>query len=311
MRKVVLIGFLSIGVFISSMILFAPAKFGSFVYENATDLEASSYGLETKVVKVDFMNMSIYANNEPKRESVLLLHGYSADKDVWVRFSQYLTGKYNVIIPDMAGHGETGYSKSWDFSGPAQAERLKQLLDAQNIEKVHVIGNSMGGFIATHFTKMYPERVTSLAVMDPSGIDTPQQSPVEKLINGGMNPFIMHTRADFDAFYPTTMAKPPFVPDFILEAISEKYISRKDELMNIFKHIHHKDMIEGILSEIQAPTFLMWGEADQIIDVSGTMVWHASIPGLKVKTWPGVGHMPMVEIPEQSASEYQAFLTGL
>jgi len=55
----------------------------------------------------------------------------------------------------------------------------------------------------------------------------------------------------------------------------------------------------------------MWGEQDRLLDVSSVKVWKAGIRDIKVKTWPGIGHMPMLEIPKESAGVYRQFLTGL
>ncbi len=297
-------------VFFAFMIL-SPAKLGHFVYENATDLEASLYGFEPHVIDIGEMNISLYHNQLIHKETILMLHGYSSDKDVWPRFARHLTDSYNIIIPDMAGHGETGFDKNWDYRAPAQVQRLIKVLDKLNIEKVHVIGNSMGGFISAHFAKMHPQRVLSAALIDPSGIHTPQSSPMEKLFKQGNNPFLVNSRAEFDDFYAMTMASPPWFPGFIFDAVTEKYIKRKDELLHIFPYVHGFDMLDNSLHEITVPTLLFWGEQDQVIDVSGVQVWQTGIKGIQVKLWPNVGHMPMLEIPQQTALAYQTFLSQL
>lgn len=52
----------------------------------------------------------------------------------------------------------------------------------------------------------------------------------------------------------------------------------------------------------------MWGEEDQIIDLSAVEVWRQGLPDAEVITYPGVGHMPMLEVPEKSAADYLDFL---
>ncbi|MEH6345037.1 MAG: alpha/beta hydrolase [Bermanella sp.] len=311
MKKTLLLSGLLISTLLFGLILFAPAKLGHFIYDNATDLEANLYGFESHTIDIGEMNIYLYQNILSERESILMLHGYSADKDVWPRFARHFNEQYNVIIPDMAGHGETGYNKNWDYSAPAQVERLIKLLDKLNIQKVHIVGNSMGGFISAHFAKMYPQRILSATFIDPYGVNTPQPSKMEKLLTQGKNAFIVNSRAEFDNFYAMTMAAPPWFPDFIFDAVTETYVSRQDELAGIFSYIHQLNMLDNSLNEINVPSLLFWGELDQILDVSGAQVWQKGIEGIKVKVWPNVGHMPMLEIPQQTAMAFQAFLSEL
>jgi len=311
MKKILLRGGLVISTLFLGLIIFTPAKLGHFVYDHATDLEASLYGFQPSTLDIGEMNIHLYQNELSDRQSILMLHGYSADKDVWPRFARHFNEQYNVIIPDMAGHGDTGYDKNWDYSAPAQVERLITLLDELNIQKVHIVGNSMGGFISAHFAKMYPQRLLSATFIDPYGVNTPQASTMETLLAQGKNSFIVNNRAEFDDFYAMTMANPPWFPDFIFDAVTEKYIARQHELSGIFPYIHGLNMLDTSLNEITVPSLLFWGEQDQIIDVSGARVWQAGIKDIKVKLWPNVGHMPMLEIPQQTAMAYQDFLNEL
>jgi pimeloyl-ACP methyl ester carboxylesterase len=146
----------------------------------------------------------------------VLLHGYSADKQVWVRFARPLLDRYEVIIPDLAGHGATGFVPGLDYSGPAQARRVAAMLDTLGIAKAHVAGNSMGGFITAHFALAYPQRTLSAGLIDPAGVNSPEPSDMGKLLAGGRNPFEVNSRAEFDDFYAMTMAQPPWLPGIVI-----------------------------------------------------------------------------------------------
>jgi pimeloyl-ACP methyl ester carboxylesterase len=303
------LGLLAIGLMFWLATVIAPAPIGKAVFEWAGPFEASIYGLEKQKIDIQEMNLYLYMNEiKAERPTIVMLHGYSADKEVWPRFAKYFTDRYNVLIPDMAGHGETGFHKDWNYGGPAQVNRIIALLDKLKINKVHVIGNSMGGFIAGHFARMYPQRTLTSTLVDPAGVASPIKSDMENMIAAGRNPFLINDREEFDTFYGMTMAKPPYFPDFILEAVSVKYQSKRDELTQIFLDFHGKDSLQPVLGEIKAPVLLLWGDQDQLLHVSAVDVWKAGISNISVKVWPGIGHMPMVEIPEESASVYQAFL---
>ena len=98
---------------------------------------------------------------------------------------------------------------------------------------------------------------------------------------------------------------------FVLEAISEKYQRRREQLMHIFADIRETDLLDSSLDEIHAPVLLLWGEEDRLLHVSSVDVWKAGIKDIQVKTWPGIGHMPMLEIPKVSAAVYRQFLTPI
>ena len=287
----------------------APVQTGSFVYQHATELEAGLYGLQADQVDIGEMTMHLFRTElKEGRPTLLMLHGYSADKNVWTRFAKHFTEGYNVIVPDMAGHGATGFDPNWDYGGVAQVARLLKLLDELKIKKVHIIGNSMGGFIAAHFARLHPERTNSAALVDPAGVTSPEQSDMEKMLESGRNVFEISSREEFDEFYAMTMAQPPFFPDFILAAVAEQYKQRKGQLRAIFQDFHGKQALDKALQEIHVPVLLLWGDKDRLLHVSAVEVWKAGIKDIQVKVWPEIGHMPMMEIPSESADVYLEFL---
>jgi len=289
-----------------------PASVGQAVYAEVTDLEASVYGFEQKAADIGEMEMAYYrrpVSAGDAKGAILMLHGYSANKDVWTRFASNINEAYDIIIPDMAGHGDTPFDPKWDYSGPAQVKRLVTLLDALDIDKVHLIGNSMGGFIAAHFALAHPDRVVSATLVDPAGVTSPEPSDMGKLLAQGRNPFEVDTREDFDEFFAMTMAQPPFFPELVVKAVAQDYIERKPQLQEIFVDFHRRsDMLDDRLQDIRVPVLLMWGTEDRLIHISSVQVWEAGVPDIQVQIWEGIGHMPMMEIPKKSAAVFQGFI---
>lgn len=288
---------------------------GQWLYANVTDLEASLYGFKQHSIDIGEMSLALYrtpSSDSGDKPVIVMLHGYSADKDVWARFAKHFTHDYQIIIPDMAGHGDSPYNPQWNYSMPAQAERLALLLDELKIKKAHIIGNSMGGFLTATFAIRYPQRVLSVAMIDPAGVNAPELSDMSKMLQQGNNPFLINSRDEFDNFYAMTMEKPPFLPDIVLEAIGQSYIDRYQQLEKIFADFHNPDdFIEQQLEQITAPALLWWGDKDRLLHVSAVPVWQAGIPQLQVEIWPGIGHMPMVERPTEAAEKYRDFLSDL
>ncbi len=286
-------------------------RIGSLVYKSGVAVEAALYGFEKKQQSLGDLDMVYYVGGNANGPEIVMLHGYSADKMVWLRFARHLTDDYHILIPDLAGHGETGFEPDWDYTMAAQAKRVAGLLDALGIEKAHIIGNSMGGYISAQFALDYPVRTLSVTPVDPAGVPTPQPSRMEQMLAQGRNPFLIENGEQFTEFYHMTMAQPPWLPQLALDAMAEDYRVRAPQLEAIFADIQLSPLLTDRLQEIKAPTLVLWGEQDALIHVSGAQRWHELIPGSELTRWGGVGHMPMLEIPEESAQRYREFLIGL
>src|SRR3546814_3116994 len=86
-----------------------------------------------------------------------------------------------------------------------------------------------------------------------------------------------------------TMASPPWLPSVVLAALAERYEQRRDELAEIFVDFRASPPMEPRLPDIRAPSLLLWGRKDRLIDVSSVPVWSKGIADLRVEIWEGVG----------------------
>src|SRR5690606_15329404 len=197
----------------------AYAVIGQWLYANATDLEANIYGFTEERVNIGEMELALYRNDNPGKPAIVMLHGFSADKDVWPRFAKHFVAGYQVIMPDLAGHGDAGFKPGWDYGMPAQAARVMALLGALDIGQAHIIGTSMGGFLTAVIALDYPQRTLSATMVDPAGTRFPQTSDMFRMLEQGINPFLIHNQAEFQRFYPMTMAQPTFLPNVVLSAV--------------------------------------------------------------------------------------------
>lgn len=189
---------------------------------------------------------------------------------------------------------------------------LTGLLDVLGIERAHVLGNSMGGFVAATLALTRPERVLSLGLCDAAGVTAPQRNALEEgVLAGGRNPFLMDDPSQFPDFYAMTMARPPWVPGLVLRSMERDYVRRREELEQVFEQFYGQHFLDERLAEIRVPTLVLWGSEDQIVDPSAAQVWADGIPGARSLVYDGVGHMPMLEVPKRCASDYRDFLAGL
>lgn len=281
---------------------------GQYFLSTLGQVESRIRGFHEKTVVSDGIAYRLYEGGDPKNPTLVLLHGYSADKDVWPRFASNLVDDFHIVIPDMAGHGETGFNPKWTYDIPSQAKRVVGLMDTLHIERFHVAGNSMGGMITATLALDYPERIITATPIDPAGVISPKPSGMEQMLEKGRNPFQVRDEKSFREFYSMTMAKPPYLPDFVLKGLEKTYIERREELAVMFKHFYGHNMLDDRLQELKVPMLIIWGDQDELIDVSAVPVWKAKAPGLKTEIMPGIGHMPMLEAPEQTAELVKSFI---
>lgn len=284
-------------------------RVGLAVYDAVGAIEAKLYGFEKSFVRINDMEMAVYErNNVDANETVILLHGYTASKELWLRFANQLDERYHVIIPDLAGHGETGYFSGWSYRASAQADRIAQLMETLGVKQATIIGNSMGGMIAANFAIMYPLKTNKIVVFNPAGVTPPEPSETEQMFARGESPFEIDSANEFADFYELTMAQPPFVPDFVLRGMALRYSERKTNYAHIAQDFRFHDQLDNRLGLIRVPTLIIWGDQDRILSPSAALVWQRGIEQSELHIFKGIGHMPMVEVPQQAAQRVTEFL---
>ncbi|MGB3126955.1 MAG: alpha/beta hydrolase [Pseudomonas sp.] len=283
-------------------------RVGNVLFELIARVEAWRSGVKAVTVPIKGMTLATYQGGDAHAPALLLLHGFSADKGVWLGFARHFTPDYRVIIPDLAGHGKNAFVAGGDYSIDAQARRMVALLDACHLDKVHVIGSSMGAYVASWLATHYPERVLSLGLIGAAGVHLPQPNEVEALVNSGDNPFLIRNRAQFDRFFGMTMAAPPFIPEVLLAAEAQSYIQRREELTEIFANFSDSPRMEPWLPQVRVPSLILWGREDRMVPVASAQTWHQGIPHARLEILDGIGHLPMVESTEQTAAHCRELL---
>lgn len=276
-------------------------RFGEWLYYYGNKLEATLAGLTRDHVTIDGVTHSVWKNTNTDKPMLLLIHGYSASHAVWIRFARHFSKDYFVVIPDLAGHGETGFSSDWDYSIEAQANRLSKLVEQLGHSRAHIVGNSMGGYIAAHMGRYCSCVCASITLVDPAGVSSPTPSKMMTLLKNGENPFLMESDAEFERFYSMVMARLPYAPKVVQDSLAKVYQARRLELEKIFLDYNRQDnYLERELSNISVPSLIIWGALDQLIDVSSVEVWQKGLECAAI-VWHDLGHMPMMEAPERTA----------
>ncbi|MCH8554324.1 MAG: alpha/beta hydrolase [Schleiferiaceae bacterium] len=110
-----------------------------------------------------YKNTSLYYSERPGKKTVVFLHGFLEDSTMWETFSESFPKKYRLLAIDLFGHGKSdclGYVHTME----EMAAALKTVLKTLKIKRCHLVGHSMGGYVALAFTEAFPDMVKSLTL---------------------------------------------------------------------------------------------------------------------------------------------------
>jgi pimeloyl-ACP methyl ester carboxylesterase len=301
---------------LAALLLFVVVAVG-FVYlfpEKAAQLAVASERARAGLVRkeIDLPDGLHYVYLEGGRgEPLMLLHGFGANKDNFLRVAKFLTPQYRLIIPDHIGFGESSHPAQADYSSAAQAQRIKALNQALGIGRLHLGGNSMGGQIAMTYASLYPNDVVSLWLLDPAGIwSAPPSELVNRVTTSKRNPMLIKSEEEFAQLISFVMTDPPFIPPPVRDVLARERINNYDLETRIFEQIR-ADSVEARVSGLATPTLIVWGDEDRAINVATADILHKLMPNSHVIILHGVGHLPMLEQPRQSADDYLRFRESL
>lgn len=275
------------------------------LYDSAMAVEADKADWRHAVETVGSIEWTLYESRDtPSTDAgwLVMIHGFSGSKENWLRLGQALRGDYRMLVPDLPGHGETRLHSPFVFTVPNQVEALHDLFAARGIDRVHLVGNSMGGAIAALYAARYPQQVQSLTLLNPAGVHD-RRSPMQDLLDEGVNPLVMQTPDDFDRVLDFVMEQRPFIPWPISTAAAERSAARLEINNQIFRDLRETLSLDfkQEVTGIRAPTLIVWGAHDRVIDAGNADILKGLIAGSEVVILPQVGHLPMIEDPATSA----------
>jgi pimeloyl-ACP methyl ester carboxylesterase len=219
--------------------------------------------------------------------AVLYFHGGGAFHGV--QFARPWTERFRVICPFHPGFSE---SEDDHRIGGMQHYVLHYLdfLDALKLDKIHLTGLSLGGRLASEFAVGHSDRLKSLVIGAPGGLDIPEHPPAP-LGGMSMDQMIASLVVDMAVLNPYI---PPAVPP---EAFAQ---ARMREGQMSGKVMMSPTSLEHWMHRISVPTLLLWGDQDRVLPVGRAQAWTEKLPKAltTVKIIPGIGHLVFDESPE-------------
>ncbi len=267
-------------------------------------------------VKIDDLSLAYedHGNGIP----ILLIHGYPLNRQIWRAQAQGLRKSARLISLDLRGHGESeskagNLPETSAYTMDLLAEDCLKLLDAIHVSQpVILCGLSMGGYISFAFYRKYPERVAGLILAATrASADTPEGK----------------AKRDQAVDLAQTHGVKRIADNMLPIMLSPKTYDSQPELVKRVKAIMQSTSLDGvigdllgmkerpdstpILSQIDKPTLILYGEDDQIIPLTEMEVMQASIPGSNLVIVPDTGHLLNMEQPQAFNQAVQDYLETL
>lgn len=317
MRKILKV---SLGLVALSVLLFVGIYFlfPEALLKLAVKAGRYSAGLVKKEIQVD--DHKIVYLEGGRGQTVLLLHGFGANKDSWMQFAKFLTGDYHLVIPDIPGFGESSQIEKASYDAENEAKRIDRFTEVMKLERFHLAGNSMGGMLAAMYSAAYPRKVLTLALLAPAGVGSPNPSEVVLLIKNGKNPLLINTADDFDKLLSLCYVKAPFIPSRLKKALVAEVVAQAEFNKKIWGDMKWnpteetassvENFLVPYLPQIQAPVLIIWGDSDKILDVGGVAVLEKNLKNYQTVIMKDTGHIPMLEKPQETAAFYMSYLKG-
>ena len=278
--------------------------------------ERNAANLVSKSIRVGDITWTYNEGGLKSKPTVVLIHGLAGNRDNWNRVASYLTQDYHVIIPDLPTIRDTLTPHNFDISIPNMSFQLRQFAEALDIENnLNIAGHSLGGSIATVYAAQYPFDTQSLFLLSSAGIYKHANTPYAKDPKN-LKSLLVSKPGDFDTVLQKLMETPPSVPNDLKIAQEKALISQSpktrqaiDQIIKL-NRIYTPDTFARLTQNVEAPTLILWGKKDQIINYQVAEELQALFKRAeKPVILNNVGHMPIIEAEKLVAQHYLPFLS--
>lgn len=245
--------------------------------------------------------------------ALLLVHGISDHSGTWAHLLPSLAERYTMIAPDLLGHGGSDKPRA-DYAAAAYACGLRDLLGVLDIDRVTVVGHSLGGGVAMQFAYQFPERCSRLVLVASGGVGRGVH-PLLRLASapgaGLALPFLTHVPG-----LPVLLPMLDFGPD--ASYARERYVALRDRkartafLRTLRSVVDVRGQVVTMLDRCYLtrgiPTLLVWGSADRIVPAGHARKAHAAMPGSRLEIFDGAGHFPHQTDPARFVALLDEFM---
>ncbi len=261
-----------------------------------------------------------YREDGPKDAPVLILvHGFGDSHFTWEGWIPVLSPHYRLIAVDLPGHGLTEAPDSYILRSADLADLVVKLAKNIGIDHFSIAGNSLGGGVAWQVAVRHADVLDALILADAAGWPQPPASASPSLAFRLMaHPLGRELLKHIDnkplirQGVRGEVGDPAVITDAFIDrwAVLQRAPGHRDILLDIDMGSAFTATPE-IVGAIKTPTLILHGEIDPVIPKSSGEKFANAIVGSRLIVYPGVGHLPQVEIPQQSAQDVDDFLQSV
>ncbi|MBF6236172.1 4,5:9,10-diseco-3-hydroxy-5,9,17-trioxoandrosta-1(10),2-diene-4-oate hydrolase [Nocardia otitidiscaviarum] len=272
----------------------------------------------TAVGEITFESTSRYAQVRPDLKlhyheagvgngpTIVLLHGGGPGASSWSNFAKnipVLAEDFHVLAVDQPGFGRSDKPVDHPQYFVHSSTALKDLLDTLEItERVHLLGNSLGGGTATRFALDFPDRAGKLVLMGPGGLSTNLFAPdptegVKLLSKFNFEP----TKENLEAFlrimvFDQSLITPELIEERFASASAPEALAATRAMGKSFAGADFaKGMIWRDAYKLRQPVLMIWGREDRVNPIDGALVALKMIPRVQLHVFGGCGHWAQLE----------------
>ena len=305
---------LRISVILFMFLLFVTALATALLWTtdlNKENLEHKYSNASSQFINVGGDRIHLQDTGNKNGPTIVFIHGFGASLHTWEEWSKDLNTDYRVIRFDLPGFGLSGPDQKGDYSDDRTNQLLLEMINQLKLNKIYLVGNSIGGRIAWYFTAKNPELVSKLVLISPDGFESP-----------GM----MYNKAPA---VPSYMNAIEYVfPQFMFKQNLEFAYANKNVLTPaLFERYYELALMPGnrramvdrmrqtilkdpnlYLKDIHCPVLLLWGEKDGMIPIQNAQDYLHLMPQARLQKIPEMGHLPQEEDPQRSLPYLKDFL---
>src|SRR5215469_3070437 len=231
-----------------------------------------------------------------------VLHG-GGGVGIWLPCMARLAKKFDVIAPEHPGFGASDTPPWLDTVGDL-ANFYLDFLDQLDLSGVHLVGSSLGGWIAAEAAVRNATRLASLTLVGAAGIHLNDVAQVDTFLTN-------EEQRIRDLFYDQELVEAVIAGSQRPELEDAALKNRMTTAKLSWQPRNHDPHLRKWLHRIKVPTLLVWGEHDRVFPKDYAFAYQQLIPGAKVVVIPECGHLPHVEKGDIFASELEAFIGAM
>ncbi len=282
-----------------------------------SDLRARYANGQSEFVKLD-NGLTVHLRDEGPQNApaIILLHGSNASLHTWEQWVSRLKGKYRIITFDQIGHGLTGPDLKHCYSPACFVDTVNRVAANRGLTRFYLGGNSMGGGVSHSFAKAYPEKLLGLILVNAGG--APDLTPTKRDLPIGFKIMqmpvinriatVISPRSVIEQSLRNSVSKAGFINDREIDLywhMLRRPGNREATLKRFqLRAARQGDDVDAPLSAAtrKIPALIIWGDEDKLIPVAAASWFAEQYSNSTMRVFKGVGHIPMQEIPEESAS---------